>query len=178
MKHVLKEYIRVIFEKGGHPLTEKELESVYASFEHNPIMKLLAEMHPPEVASMSPEEIRADIRKALQQTPELEQRLITLFQDMRYSLKSSGSIEGASANRRMAVNTGERAEAAAEGWLKRLGKEKWVGKKGLAVAGATVALGAVAYGTKKYFDHKRDNVQHYTWTGRVSTPPAQITIAS
>lgn len=40
----------------------------------------------------------------------------------------------------------EQVEQKAESWLKRLGKEKWVGKKGLAVVGGTVALGAAAYG--------------------------------
>lgn len=38
------------------------------------------------------------------------------------------------------------SEEASESWLKRLSKEKWVGKKGLAVVGGTVALGAAVCG--------------------------------
>lgn len=45
-------------------------------------------------------------------------------------------------------------EEAAENWLKRLGKEKWMGKKGLAVAGGTVTLGVAAYGLSRLFRDK------------------------
>lgn len=48
-----------------------------------------------------------------------------------------------------------------ESWIGRLSKEKWVGKKGLVVAGATVGVGAVIYGAKKLLgrDKPLDNQQ-------------------
>jgi hypothetical protein len=41
-------------------------------------------------------------------------------------------------------------------WARNLKNEKWIGKKGLAVAAATVALGAVIYGGYKIL-HRGDN---------------------
>jgi hypothetical protein len=42
-----------------------------------------------------------------------------------------------------------------ESWLARLSKEKWAGKKGLAVTGAVVGVGAVLYGTKKLLERDK-----------------------
>lgn len=43
-------------------------------------------------------------------------------------------------------NAEKSTEKKAENWLQKLNKEKWMGKKGLAVAGATAGLGVVLYG--------------------------------
>lgn len=46
---------------------------------------------------------------------------------------------------------------AEESWMARLSKEKWVGKKGLAVTGAVIGVGAILYGAKKFFDRDKSS---------------------
>jgi len=47
-----------------------------------------------------------------------------------------------------------------ESWLTRIGKEKWVGKKGLAMAGAVVGVGAVLYGAKQLMSGRDKSSDH------------------
>jgi hypothetical protein len=51
--------------------------------------------------------------------------------------------------------TKETAAKSEESWLDRLAKGKWTGKKGLAVVGATVAVGAIGYGAMKLLSHDK-----------------------
>ncbi len=65
----------------------------------------------------------------------------------------------------------EKAGAKTEGAIATFMKnEKWMGKKGLAVAGATVAVGATLYAGSKIFGKKSESQENDAWVERVSEP--------
>jgi len=42
-----------------------------------------------------------------------------------------------------------------ESWVERVSKEKWTGKKGLAIASAVVGVGVILYGARKLLLHDK-----------------------
>jgi len=55
------------------------------------------------------------------------------------------------------------------GWSRFWREEQWMGKKGLAVSGAVVGLGAIAYGVKSYIDAQREKGHKPQWTEQVTS---------
>lgn len=157
---ILKAYIEVLHEKLGEPISKEELESLYNRIKDNPAMKKVVESFPPELASLPYEEIKREIHRVLDDSPEAGQLLEGIFKAEGKGYKAPG-LPGKAASD---IKEAEQVES----WFEQFKQEKWIGKKGLTVVGTTVVLGAVIYGAKKYLDHnKQHDAEPQTWRQRV-----------
>ncbi len=76
----------------------------------------------------------------------------------------------ATAEKKVETSIAEEAKTA-KNWMSRfMQEEKWMGKKGLAFGGAAVALGAVAYGAKKYLNSRHQDSEQASWAERTDAP--------
>jgi hypothetical protein len=93
--------------------------------------------------------------------------------EVRIAEKYAGPIEDLIPKRTSRIPNAEAGRMAAESEnsaLRFLRNEKWIGKKGLAVVGAAVAIGVAIYGGHKLLAKKKPSHENEAWVNRVSSP--------
>lgn len=186
-QNLARAFIEARLERGQHSVQPSELDALISNERPH---RLLASAPyrdlPNNIGSMPVAEIKQQLHAHWDANPTLDKSEARFFDIKRtHTLEHLRIEQEAQAARAKLVGSHmpkppgspvppqlatPNAAKTAGSWVSRLGKEKWIGKKGLAVVGGTVALGSVLYGAKKLLEH--DKGKQASWTSQVDATRA------